>query len=214
MLIKNLQKQTPTTIDSNLQLVKVNVNDDKRSGGGFSPTTSDTTYQAYLAAQEKLPESKRDNFFLRLYNKKAFVYKAEYGDHAKQEIVEQFEHNIPKMMFLLLPLCALILMVAFWNNKKYYVEYLIYTFHLHCFIFLFLSIVIILKWLIPVSSVYNWLDFLSFIAVLWYIYKSLRVVFERGPFRTITKMIGVYLMYLMSFVVCLTLVFFITALIA
>jgi len=105
-------------------------------------------------------------------------------------------------------------MLAFADKRKYYVEYMIYTFHLHCFIFLFLSITIILKWLIPNETVSGWIDFLSTIAIIWYVYKSLRIVYRRSSFRTITKMIGASLMYLVSFTVCVTLVFFITALLA
>ena len=207
-------KQQANAAKTNNGIVKLNVNDDKQDANMLSPTTSDTTYNAYLAAQQKLPVSKRDGVLLKLYNKKAFTYKAEYGNRTKEVLLEQFEHNIPKMMFLLLPICALILMLAFADKRKYYVEYMIYTFHLHCFIFLFLSITIILKWLIPNETVSGWIDFLSTIAIIWYVYKSLRIVYRRSSFRTITKMIGASLMYLVSFTVCVTLVFFITALLA
>jgi len=175
-------------------------------------STTDTSYNEYLASQQKLPEDQRHGYFVNLYFKKAFSYKAEYGERVNEVILEQFEHNIPKMMFLLLPLCALILMVAFRDKSKYYVEYLIYSLHLHCFVFLFLTLIILLNLAIPVTSINGWVGFLASIAIIWYIYRSLKVVFGRSPFRTITKLIGASLMYLVAFTFCIVIVFFISAL--
>ena len=192
--------------------MEIHVNGTKTSNGFFDPTTSDTTYQAYLAAQQKLPGNKRDGYFKRMYNKKVFSYKTEYGDRTRDVILEGFQHNIPKMMFVLLPICALILMIAFRDKTKYYVEYLIYSFHLHCFIFLYLTILMLLQLIIPSEMVIGWINFISFFVIVWYIYKSLRLVYGRRPFRTVTKMIGAYFMYLLSFTITILLVFFITAL--
>ena len=182
----------------------------------LSPKANQSNYDAYIKAQQKLPEDKRDGVLLRLYNKKAFAYKEEYGTRTKEVIMEQFKHNMPKMMFLMLPLCALIVMIAFWNNKKYYVEYLIYSFHLHCFIFLFLTIIMVLEWLYPGNwtTVTGCINFAATIIITWYIYKSLKVVYQRSTFRTITKLIGASFMYLMAFTACLVLAFLVTALIA
>jgi hypothetical protein len=213
-LIAEVKKKDPAVTDSNARVAHLNKNNQKQNLGFLTPTTNDSTYKAYIAAQAKLPENKRDGFIESFYNKKAFALNAEYGDRTRDELVEQFEHNIPKMMFLLLPLCALILMIAFRDRTKYYVEYLIYTFHLHSFIFLFLAIIIIMKWLIPVAQIDKLLDFFASITVIYYIYKSLRVVYSRSRFRTITKMIGAFTLYFFSFMVCLLLAFIITALIA
>jgi hypothetical protein len=207
-------KKGEGTVTNNHGIISVQVGGDKTSGGFLDPTTSDTSYKAYIASQQKLPPDKRDGIFERLYNKKVFGYKTEYGSMAQKIIVENFEHNIPKMMFVLLPICALILMIAFRDKTKYYVEYLIYSFHLHSFIFLYLTILMLLQLIIPSEIINSFLSFISFLVIVWYIYKSLRVVFNRSKFRTITKMIGSYLMYLLSFVVVITLVFFITALMA
>ena len=213
-ILSNGLKNGNAVVTNNHGIVSISVNGAKESGGFFRPTTSDTTYKAYLAAQQKLPPNKRDGLITRLYNKKTFGYKTEYGDRAPDVIKENFEHNIPKMMFLLLPVCALILMIAFKDKTKYYVEYLIYSFHLHCFIFLFATIVMLLGWMIPSENFNNVLSLISFVVIVWYVFKSLKVVFGRGTFRTITKMTGAYIIYLVSFVFTITLVFFITALMA
>lgn len=164
------------------------------------------TYEEYLNKQAKLPVAERDNFFVKYFMKKSYAWDS-HGKDAKEMFNEAIKHNMPKMMFLLLPLFALILSVAFWKNKRFYVEHLIYSFHLHCFVFLFLTFIILLKMLMPVTwvEVSNWLDIISFIVISIYIYKSLKAVYQRTRFRTITKMIGMGLMYLLVFGVCMML---------
>jgi hypothetical protein len=191
----------------------VETNFERRPNKWFHPTTSDTSYSQYIINQKKLPENDKDDFLLRQWNKKVFSYIAKYGNGAKDEFTDELKHNTPKMMFLLLPLAALILRVAFWKSKKFYVEHLIYTFHLHCFMFLFLAIVILLQMAMPASwkVVSNWLSFLAFLYVYWYLYRSLRVVYHRSKFRTVTKLIGMSFMYLLVLSFCVSALFVITA---
>lgn len=183
--------------------------------GWFHPTTKDTSYTEYISNQQKLPETDRDGFFGRIWNKKTFEYKEQYGNHAKEVFVEELRHNIPKMMFLLLPIFALILKITFWRNKKFYVEHLIYSFHFHCFLFLFLGVFILVQFILhPLSkSIMEWLTLPATLYVIWYIYHSLRVVYQRSIFRTITKMIGMWIMYFASLSFCVMLVVFITTII-
>jgi len=107
-------------------------------------------------------------------------------------------------MFVLMPLFALGLKIAFRKNKKFYVEHLIYSFHFHCFLFLFSSGVIVIELLLP----NNWavvdglLYSLEALFVTIYFYKSLRVVYHRSRFRTITKMIGITFSYLIMAFIC------------
>jgi hypothetical protein len=179
--------------------------------GLFSTTTKDTSYAQYLVSQQKLPASKRDGLLERYYNKKAFAIRKQKLN-IKEIIEDGLKHNFPKMMFVLLPLFALILMIAFYRSKKYYIEYLIYSFHLHCFIFLFLAIIMILKLLIPThwDTLTSWLDFASAVIIILYIYKSLKAVYHRSRWRTITKMIGTSVSYLFVFGICWLLVLLIT----
>jgi hypothetical protein len=187
----------------------------KKDNNFITPTTDDTTYEQYIVAQEKLPVAERDGFLERIYNKKALTYKQKYGSRAREVFLDEFKHNVPKMMFLLLPMLALILKITFWRNKKFYVEHLIYTFHLHCFLFLFLAIIMLLQLVIPITwGLTGWVSAFSTIYIIWYIYRSLKIVYHRGRFRTITKMIGMSFTYFMAFSFCVSIVAIITALTA
>jgi hypothetical protein len=206
---------TKGRMDSAARTDRAEKDDDEDNivGNGVMPViTKDTTYQQYLAAQAKLPADKQDGFFERLYNKKAFTYKERYGKRAREVFFEEFKHNMPKLMFLMLPLCALILKVNFSKNKKYYVEHLIFTFHLHCFLFLFLAIIMGLELIIPKSwGLHGWFDLAATVGVIWYLYKSLKVFYQRSRGRTISKMFGVTLMYFVVFTFCMSLGFILTA---
>jgi hypothetical protein len=164
-----------------------------------------------MANQNKLPAQKQDGWFEKYYNKKAFAINKQ-KINIREVIEDGIKHNFPKMMFVLLPLFALILQISFYKSKKFYVEHLIYAFHLHCFIFLFLTILMILKFLIPANwdAVIGWLDFAAFIAIILYIYKSLRAVYHRGRWRTITKMMGMSITYSTVFLVCFVILLTIT----
>ena len=179
----------------------------------INPTDiTDTTYAQYLASQSKLPEAKRDGWFERYYNKKAYAIN-EQNINIIEVVGESAKHNFPKLMFILLPLFALILSIAFKKNKKFYVEHLIYAFHLHCFLFLFLSVIIIIKLLIPGNwhVVLDWIGILAAITITVYFYKSLRTVYYRSGFRTITKMIGISIVYSFLFGIFLALFYTIIA---
>jgi|SRR5471030_667090 len=208
------EKKTVTYFGiGNVTETDTDTNDTQRKYGWFRPSTDDTTYQQYIAGQEKLPKEEKDNFFQRQWNKKTLSYHAKYGTMAGDVFIDEFKHNIPKMMFLLLPLFALILKLAFWTNKKYYVEHLIYSFHFHCFLFLFLTFMMLLQLTIPHNwGISGWLTFLATIYIGWYIYRSLRTVYHRNRFRTISKMIGMSFMYFFAFSFCLSLIVFVTAL--
>jgi len=173
------------------------------------------TYQQYLQKQQKLPADKRDDFVDRYINKKFYEWKAR-GQTPNEAIVESFKHNFPKMMFLLLPLFAWFLKIAFRKNHKYYVEHLIYSFHLHCFVFLFSTIIILIQMILPNSwhSISEIIGLLSFFTVIWYVYRSLRTIYKRTRFRTITKMVGISLSYWASFMLCVIILFVLTAMFA
>lgn len=176
--------------------------------------TKDSTYAQYLARQDKLPSEQKDGYFKRVLEKKKFDYK-KHGGSAKELMMEEFKHNVPKMMFILLPLFALILRFTFWQNKKFYVEHLIFSFHLHCFLFLFLTVAMLLKIFIPEAWELNGcIDTVVTIGSIVYIFQALRAVYHRSKTRTALKMIGMSFSYSIAVTVCLLLVFVITAMTA
>lgn len=178
-------------------------------------SADDSTYDQYLARQQKLPADKRDNFFEQYWNKKAYAWKEKGGKNTQKMIEEGVKHNAPKMMFLLLPLFALMLKISFYKNKKFYVEHLIFSFHFHCFMFLFLTILMLLKMAIPHewTRIDHYLDVIGFFGILWYLYRSLRVVYKRSVLRTVSKTTGLFFSYMITLFFSMLLLVLITAIV-
>ncbi|MCY1528533.1 hypothetical protein D9M68_636400 [compost metagenome] len=161
-----------------------NVGRDKKFGGSWS--TTDTTVEAYENKQAALPKAQRDGFLKHYYIKRSIELN-KYPD-PKQKFIEDFLHNIPKMMFLLLPMFALILKLVYINKKKYYYEHLIYSFHLHSAIFLSILITLLLQWFFKLFyDISGWLSFLCVLYICWYIYRSLRSFYGSTRWITILK---------------------------
>lgn len=165
----------------------------------------DSTYAQYLVSQSKLSEEDRDGFWERFYNKTNLAYKQKYGERAQEMFKEDVKHNFPKMMFVLLPLFALILKVTFWRNHKFYVEHIIYAIHLHCFMFLAWAIILVIGFIVPKSWAHDadqWLTLCLFLWSVYYIYKSLRLLYNRKRWVTILKMFTMSFMYWFVFALC------------
>ena len=62
--------------------------------------------------------------------------------------------NVSILMFVMLPIFAFLLFLLFRKNKHYYLEHLIHSFHIHTFIFLFLSIYILFSTYI--YDIFSW----------------------------------------------------------
>lgn len=101
--------------------------------------------------------------------------------------------HLPKVMFILLPLFALILKLVNWRSSKYYVEHLIYSIHVHSFLFLFSSILILLGWILP--SLSDYLLFIGMIGSMWYIYRSMRNTYKGSRWMTVSKVVVLFLAY-------------------
>lgn len=65
---------------------------------------------------------------------------ARWRDVTREELVHQLLRGASIMMFLLMPLAALLLKGAYFRQRRYYIGHLIFTVHLHCFAFLLLTL--------------------------------------------------------------------------
>ncbi|MBY0244464.1 MAG: DUF3667 domain-containing protein [Sphingobacteriaceae bacterium] len=162
-------------------------NDWSYIGDGNLESKNDTTLEAYEKRQLKLADNKKDGFFARQFNRKKIELRLDpdSGKKFKEGVV----HNVPKMMFLLLPLFALILKLVYIRKDKYYFEHLIFSFHLHSAIFLSILLALFINW---ISSFYTNIE--SYIIttvslyVVWYIYRALRNFYGSKRWITILKL--------------------------
>jgi hypothetical protein len=159
---------------------------------------SDSTLAAYEQRQKTLPAKQRDNFVKHYVLRKTFDIR-KYPD-PKEKIKEEIMHNIPKMMFILLPLFALILKLVYLKCKKYYYEHLIYSFHVHAAVFLSFLILNLLQWFFHLFyDISNLLSFVWSIYIIWYIYRSLRTFYGSKRWVAVAKILFLMFCYLLVF---------------
>lgn len=159
---------------------------------------NDTTVNAYENRQKALPAKERDNFLKHYIIRKNLDIRK--YPNAGEKIKEDIKHNVPKMMFILLPLFALILKLVYFRSKKYYYEHLIYSFHVHAALFLSLLILNALTWTFDLFyDLSLLLNTAWFVYALWYIYRSLRTFYGSRRWVTAVKFGFLMFGYLMVF---------------
>jgi hypothetical protein len=169
-------------------------------------TEKDSTIAGYDKRQASLPKKDRDGF-LKHYIVKRSIELSKYPD-PQTKFMEDFFHNVPKMMFLLLPLFALILKLVYINKGKYYYEHLIYSFHVHSAMFLGILFTILLSWLssFVLHQLSELFTFLFIIYGIWYIYRSLRTFYNSSRWKTVLKMFFLFFCYNIVLTLCFLLI--------
>jgi hypothetical protein len=165
------------------------------------------TIAAYDSAQKTLPAAKRDGWLKRRAKMKTIElnerYKSEKGNLFR-ELVNNYIHNCPKVLFISLPIFALLLKLLYIRRKQfYYVDHGIFSIHLYIFSFLMLLILFGIGELKSVSG-WNWLNWLFAVAIIYsfiYYYKAMRKFYGQRRGKTILKYI---LLLMLSFVVQLS----------
>jgi hypothetical protein len=109
---------------------------------------------------------------------------------------DAYLHNVPRALFLFLPLLAGAMMLMYWRPRHYYVEHLLLFVHNHAFAFVLLLLAGLVSSLIPVLS--STVDAAVMLCLLWYMYRSMRVVYGQGRWLTLGKFAVLSFFYLVS----------------
>jgi len=112
-----------------------------------------------------------------------------------RELMTAIVHNIPRAMFVFLPLLALFMKLLYWRPKRYYVEHLLFLVHNHAFVFLAFSIVALLTALPMAGPYLGFLDGLIWLYMFWYVFRAMRVYYEQSRVLTTAKYLTIGLAY-------------------
>ena len=189
-VIRLLQKDS-TAID------KIQAEENEFTGTVVS-LNDDKNYRSeneYDSIQKTLAENKRDGYFTSIVERKNIEIKKKYK--TKEEILnhlsENFKHRIPQLMFVVLPLFALLLQLLYSKQRKkfYYVSHAIYSIHLYTAVFVMLLIAMLLG--SAIHTIFHikteWFSGIAFIVILLYWYKSARNFYEQSRLKTILKLV-------------------------
>ena len=119
---------------------------EKEKSGGLSFTGANyKDFAGYDSIQHSLPANKRDGWIMRRLQKKQIEIDEKYRENpaaALKKLAESVLHRLPYMLFVSLPLFALILKLVYIRRKQfYYADHGVFTIHLYVFTFLLLMAV-------------------------------------------------------------------------
>ncbi|GAB5410398.1 MAG: hypothetical protein BalsKO_27630 [Balneolaceae bacterium] len=122
---------------------------------------------------------------------------------------------IQYLLFFLVPIFAVLIKLFHKKRKGFYVEYLIFAFHVHTIWFVFLMIELFTVWLDTAYSqqwvkvVANIISAPAQLATFIYLLVYLKNVFDQGWLKAILKTFGIMILYLMTLAGFLALYYFI-----
>jgi hypothetical protein len=114
--------------------------------------------------------------------------------------VTTLKRNVPRMMFVLLPLVAAFMMPLYRHPRRLYVEHLVYFLHTQAAMYLAFIIFLLLKAVINrvpgLSAFTGFVNLALLIYAIWYWYASMRRAYGQGRGRTLGKLIVVGTAYM------------------
>ena len=147
----DLKDSSSSTVSTNKE--KIDTVSKKIAGGqedtGIDLNTQYTSLEQYDSAQKALPENQRDGWFGRILARKEIQLKPKFERNWKEtskEVAEKFVHYFPQLLFVSLPLIALVLMLLYIRRKKefYFVSHGIFLIHIYIYSFVNLTLFFLL----------------------------------------------------------------------
>jgi len=130
---------------------------------------------------------------------------AKISEDGGKELARTVAHNIPRAMFVFLPLLALAMKPLYWRPKRYYVEHLLFLVHNHAFVFLVLTLGALLDMIPVVGEHLGLVTFAGWVYMIWYLFRGMRNFYGQGWWLTFAKYLQVGLSYITAAVTVLVL---------
>ena len=116
------------------------------------------------------------------------------------------------MMLLIMPILALFMKMLYIRRSYFYVEHLIFSFHVHAFLFFVLTVLMLLDSVDAISEQMPYIWVGGILIMSFYFYKSLRNVYRQSRFKTVVKYGILTTLYAITFIIALVLTVVIAAL--
>jgi hypothetical protein len=143
----------------------------------------DDTAIAKAMQERRIPQTKTNLYLAHQL--------AKIGNNENGEFAHLVVKSISYAMFILMPLYALILYLFYRKRTGYFIETMIISIHVHCFIFLLFAIIIVITR--AFGTPYFFL--LGLLLSLFYTYKAYRHIFAQHWFLTAVKTTAIALIY-------------------
>lgn len=166
------------------------------------------TAAQYDSVQKALPKEQQDGWLTRIISRRVLVMLIKYNgnsDEIGKVLLEGFFHRLPYLLFISLPIFALLLKLLYIRKKQfYYSDHAVFTLYHYIFSFILLLIIF------GVNALSNWLDwsildyFMIALLLVWpvYLFIEMKRFYMQGTGKTLVKflllnIIGVILLFLL-----------------
>jgi hypothetical protein len=166
----------------------------------------------YDSLEKTIPAAKRDGWLKRRITKKIIDINDKYRGNPQEgldKFGESLLHRLPYMLFVSLPLFALILRLVYirrrWRKQFYIADHGVFTIHFYVFSFILLLLVFALSALQDAThwKFIGWLVFILIMALFFYLYKAMRNFYGQRRLKTFFKFLlvafGSFIMMLILF---------------
>ena len=100
---------------------------------------------------------------------------------------------LPKLMFILLPLFALILKILYRNT--FYISNLVFAVHFHCFAYMILAVMLPLESIETIHPIFVVMEIPLFCYLIYYLVKAMKLNYHQSWLKTIGKMLILIIAY-------------------
>ncbi len=156
------------------------------------------TLREYDSVQLRLPDTARDKGFMHWLLRNNVRQKEKHGGQGKMHLEVDVHRDIPKVMFVLLPLFALYVGWFYSRKRYYYVNHAIFTVHYHCFIFLLFLLFLGLNTLIPGDWTGIILTALALILAFIYLVAALHGMYRQSFWLSLGKAMAISMLYFIT----------------
>ena len=172
--------------------------------------------EEYDSVQHSLPAKDRDGWIVRQIQKKQIEVNGRYRSNPEEGLrafSETIMHKLPYLLFISLPLFALILKLLYIRRKEFfYADHGIFTIYHYIFSFILLLFAFGFNKLQDLTGwgVFGWINFVLYLLWLFYLYKGMRNFYRQRRGKTILKYILLHIAALVVNIVLLAIFFFLS----
>jgi hypothetical protein len=156
------------------------------------------TVSEFDSVQRGLPDTAREKGFMHWLMRNNVRQKEKHGGRSVMHVEVDVSHDIPKIMFVLLPLFALYVGWFYSRAQYYYVNHAIFTVHYHCFMFLLFLVFMGLDKLIPGDWAEVILTMLSLLLAFIYLVAALHGMYRQSFWLSLGKAMALSVLYFIT----------------
>jgi len=146
-------------------------------------------YKSVVVTKDSIPAQASDSL-KHIAQKSKEEQQRKEEDKAVDKLGEgmnNFFRDLKYISFFLLPFYALIFKLLYIRRKHFYVQHLVYTLHLQSFVYILVSIAVLIPFVFPESM--HWLRRSVLVIVMIYIAISFRYLYHQVWWKTVVKAI-------------------------